>query len=264
MHQIVKRTTQVTSAGTKEVTTEAREILGFPVLVATHNEAIAAMDDHFQNATPSLVTFLNAHVSNVAAQNETLGDVLRSSLILNDGVGIEIASLVLHRKSFPDNLNGTDLIPRYLRDTRHAFRIYAVGAIPGVAARALDALQSIAPQHEYVGSHHGYLTDDESIVVLDDIEDKQANLVLVAMGSPRQEIWVAKHLMKRGGLRIICVGGLLDFVSEEKPRAPEWVRSLRCEWVFRLVNEPRRLWRRYLIGNAIFMARLGAAYVRSS
>jgi exopolysaccharide biosynthesis WecB/TagA/CpsF family protein len=241
-----------------------REILGFPVLVATSGEAIGVMDDHLGSSKPALITFLNAHVSNETAKNPDLGGILKSSLILNDGVGVGIASLVLHGKSFPENLNGTDLIPRFLRDTRHRFRIYAVGAGAGVAARAIDAFRLVAPQHDYVGAHHGFLDEQDSRAVLADIADKRADLVLVAMGSPRQEIWTAKYLMQDEGFSAICVGGLLDFVSKEKPRAPAWVRALRSEWIFRLVNEPRRLWRRYLIGNSIFMARLGAAYVRST
>lgn len=240
-----------------------RDILGFPVLVATRDEAVAVMDDHLSHPKPRLITFLNAHVSNVTAENPELGAILKSSLILNDGVGVGLASVVLHGKSFPDNLNGTDLIPVFLRDTRHHFRIYAVGAAAGVAERALDAFRLIAPQHTYVGAHHGFLSEADSRAVLADIAEKRADLVLVAMGSPRQEIWTKKYLMQSEGFSAICVGGLLDFVSKEKPRAPKWVRALRSEWIFRLVNEPRRLWRRYLIGNGVFMARLSAAYVRS-
>lgn len=247
------------------VNTEActREILGFPVLVATRAEAVAVMDNHLSHSKPRLITFLNAHVSNETAKNPGLGDILKSGLILNDGIGVGIASVVLHGKSFPDNLNGTDLVPTFLHDTRHHFRIYAVGAGAGVAERALEAFRLIAPQHAYVGAHHGFLSDADSRAVLADIADKRANLVLVAMGSPRQEFWTAKYLMQQEGRSAICVGGLLDFISKEKPRAPAWIRALRSEWIFRLVNEPRRLWRRYLIGNGVFMARLGAAYVRS-
>ncbi|RTL50700.1 MAG: WecB/TagA/CpsF family glycosyltransferase [Bradyrhizobiaceae bacterium] len=263
MHQIAEKETHLAKTAPAPSAARMREIMGFPVLAATRQDAIVAMDDHLDETKPALITFLNAHVSNVTAQNAMLGDVLRRSLILNDGVGVGIASVVLHGKSFPDNLNGTDLIPQFLRDSRHRFRIYAVGGIPGVAERAMEVFRKIAPQHSYVGTHHGYIDDAQSETVLADIAAKQADLVIVAMGSPRQEIWAAKHLMKTGGVSAICVGGLLDFVSQEKPRAPVWVRTLRSEWMFRLANEPRRLWRRYLIGNAVFMFRLGAAYIRS-
>ncbi len=263
MHQTAEKTDKTATPVQINTAARMREILGFPVLVATRDDAVGMMDDHLGNSKPALITFLNAHVSNETAKNPDLGDILKSSLILNDGVGIELASLVLHGKAFPDNLNGTDLIPRFLRDTKRHFRIYAVGAGPGVAERTLDAFRLIAPQHDYVGAHHGFLTDADSLAVLADIAEKRADLILVAMGSPRQEIWTAKYLMRNEGFSAICVGGLFDFVSKEKPRAPAWVRALRCEWVFRLVNEPRRLWHRYLIGNSVFMARLAAAYVRS-
>ncbi len=261
MHQTSAKTDQI--AAPVNTVVREREILGFPVLVATRGEAVRIMDDHLGSSKPALITFLNAHVSNETAKNPDLGGILKRGLILNDGIGVGIASLVLHGKSFPGNLNGTDLIPRFLRATRHHFRIYAVGAGAGVAERALEAFRLVAPQHEYVGAHHGFLTEQDSRAVVADIANKRADLVLVAMGSPRQEIWTSKYLMQDEGFSAICVGGLFDFVSKEKPRAPEWVRAVRSEWIFRLVNEPRRLWRRYLIGNSVFMARLGAAYVRS-
>ena len=241
---------------------QLRDIMGFQVLAATRKEAVAVMDDYLDGQKPALITFLNAHVSNLASRNAQLADILNSSLILNDGVGVSIASMLLHGSSFPENLNGTDLVPLFLHDSRHRFRIYAVGAAEDIAARAIAALREMAPQHTYVGAHHGYLTDEESAAVVADIADKRADLILVAMGSPRQEIWAEKYLMQNGRRSAICVGGLFDFISKEKPRAPEWVRALRSEWIFRLMVEPRRLWQRYLVGNAIFMVRLAEAYIR--
>lgn len=240
---------------------KTRNILGFEILVASHDEAIVAMDDYLDAKSPALITFLNAHVSNLAAKDEHLAGILRQSLILNDGIGVDIASRLLHGAHFPDNLNGTDMIPRFLRHTRHRFRIYMVGSAAGVADRALKALQDVAPQHTYVGAHHGFLNEGGSGELLEDIRSKSADLVLVGMGTPIQEAWAYDLLVKPAAVSAICVGGLLDFVSEEKVRAPQWLRSLRAEWIFRLMIEPQRLWRRYLLGNPLFITRVLAARV---
>lgn len=240
-----------------------RDIMGIKVLAASEADAVRVLDHYLGNDTPGLVTFLNAHISNMAAKIPALDDILNRSLVLNDGIGVGIASMLLHRKPFPANLQGTDFVPRYLRETRHAFRIYVLGAAPGVAERALDALRIGAPRHVYVGVRDGYLAEGEAEEVLAAIRYANADLVLIAKGTPRQELWADSHLIAQGGPSAICVGGLLDFLSNEKPRAPRWVRRLRSEWIFRLVIEPQRLWRRYLVGNVIFFARLIRACFRS-
>jgi alpha-1,3-mannosyltransferase len=241
-----------------------RKILGLSVLAATSDEAVAIVDTHLlERGGRGFVTFLNANVSNLAADDADLREALDHSLILNDGIGVGLASYVLHGAFFPDNLNGTDFIPYFLKGTRHTFRIFAVGSAEGVAERALDALREAAPRHAYVGACHGFFADADTATVTARIRDSGADLVLVAMGSPRQEVWAYRNLVRCSGPSAICVGGLLDFVAEEKPRAPQWVRALHGEWLFRLMVEPRRLWRRYLIGNAVFMRRLARACFRS-
>ena len=76
------------------------------------------------------------------------------------------------------------------------------------------------------------------------------------MGVPRQELWIARNLTKQHCILPIAVGALLDFLSGSVPRAPGWMRTLRLEWLFRLIIEPRRLWRRYIVGNPLFLARV--------
>lgn len=245
----------------EQKTTSIRDIQGIPVLAATTDEAIGALDralsSSLSTGRPVLVAFLNAHVSNLAARNAEFAGVMRSALVLNDGVGVDIASHILHGAPFPENLNGTDFIPAFLAATKLRFRIYVVGAAGDVAQRAAREFARIAPQHSYVGARDGYFTDDAGVAA--DILASGADLVLVGMGCPRQELWAARHIAVPGGASAFCVGGLLDFAAGEKPRAPALVRRLRLEWVYRLLIEPRRMWRRYLLGNVAFMKRLLAA-----
>jgi N-acetylglucosaminyldiphosphoundecaprenol N-acetyl-beta-D-mannosaminyltransferase len=83
--------------------------------------------------------------------------------------------------------------------------------------------------------------------------------VLVALGAPRQDLWIRRNLWKLGAKVAIGVGGLFDFFSGRIPRAPRWMRTLGMEWCYRLYQEPTRLWRRYLVGNVIFLVRLARA-----
>lgn len=237
-----------------------RDILGVLVLAATRSEAVSAIDLKLAEPIATLVTFLNAHVSNLAGSNPQLTAILRKSIVLNDGIGVSLASRILHGTDFPENLQGTDFTPQLLRETRHRFRIFCIGSAPGVAQRAVDELRKQAPAHDYVGTADGFFHCQESQSLTAMVAASGANLVLVGMGSPRQELWADKYLIRGLGISAICVGGLLDFMSGEKPRAPDWVQQLRCEWLYRLLVEPSRLWRRYLLGNPLFMARLARAF----
>lgn len=260
------RSSPFTSGPMNHQTTILRDILGVPVLAATPDEAAAALDlalsPDMSHVRPVLVAFLNAHISNLAAENAEFAAVMRKALVLNDGVGVDIASRLLHGAPFPANLNGTDFVPFYLAATRLSLRIQVVGAAGDVARRAMAELARIAPQHSYVGARDGYFTDGAGVAA--DILAARPDLVLVGMGSPRQELWAARHVAVPGGAAAFCVGGLLDFIAGEKPRAPALMRRLRLEWVYRLLLEPRRMWRRYLPGNAAFMTRLFAALRRRS
>ncbi|NVO15332.1 MAG: WecB/TagA/CpsF family glycosyltransferase [Rhodoplanes sp.] len=215
-----------------------------------------AIDAALDRGAPVLVEFLNSNVSNLAEESQALSEALNAGIVLNDGFGADLASKLLYGRFFPENLNGTDFVPWFLAETDHRFRIYLVGAEGDVAARALETLRQAAPQHTYLGARDGFFSVDEQAGVAAAVRATGADLVLVGMGTPNQEIWAHTHLMTMGGPSVFCVGGLFDFLAEHKPRAYQWVRQLRSEWLFRLMVEPRRLWRRYLLGNLVFMARL--------
>lgn len=249
------------SASSGNPALRSRDIFGVPVLAATIAEALAYLDDRLQDGAPACVGFLNANTSNVAADQPRLAALLRDWVIFCDGIGADIASRVLHGVPFPENLNGTDFVPHFLRNTRHILRVFTLGGRPDVLQRALDEFRRQAPQHQYVGSQHGYYRPDEAALVINAIKRADANVILVALGTPLQEYWLADHFAATGCRLGFAVGGLLDFVSGEKPRAPLWLRGMRLEWTYRLILEPQRMWRRYILGNAIFLWRVARAAV---
>src|SRR5262249_6095230 len=144
----------------------------------------------------------------------------------------------------------------YLRNTRHRYRIFLLGGRPGVAERAGLYFAKYFPQHHIVGCYPGYFAENGSDKVAAMVKASQADIVLVAMGNPLHEKWLAANLELTGAKLGFAVGALFDFVSGNATRAPAWVRYLRVEWLHRLLQEPVRLGRRYLIGNAHFILRI--------
>jgi alpha-1,3-mannosyltransferase len=235
---------------------ETRIILGVPVVVATSSQSVKMLDACFEQGGPAIVAFANVNALNIAYRNRQFRSVLRSSIVINDGIGVDIASRLLFGSAFPQNLNGTDFIPQYLQNTRHRFRIFLFGGVPGVAERAGDYFSKSCPQHVIVGCRHGYLSKDRTAEIVNLIKSARADVILVATGNPGQELWLADNLTATGCRLGFAVGALFDFLAGQSQRAPAWMRSARLEWIHRLLREPRRLWRRYLVGNPVFLLRV--------
>lgn len=229
------------------------EVFGIPVHCETMSEALEAVSRARYQATGEAVTpprffaFVNAHCLNVAWNDDVYSDILRRcDRVWPDGTGVRMAGA---RLGFPvpENVNGTDMFPLLTG------RIFLYGAAPGVAEKAAENARRLYPQMEIVGFDHGYGDDREVVAHVNAVKP---DILLVALGVPRQEKWIADHLGELDVGCAIAVGGLLDFVSGRIPRAPKWMRRLGIEWVFRLMQEPRRMFRRYIIGNPLFLRRL--------
>jgi alpha-1,3-mannosyltransferase len=232
------------------------DILGIPVLAGAGDDVVRELDWRLATGEHIKLTYLNAHASNLAGRNPDFETALQSFTVLNDGVGVDIAARVLQGNSFPENLNGTDFTLRYLHATSRHFRIFLLGAKPGVADDAAAALETLLPQHVVVGTRDGYFVAAGANEVAAEINASGADLLLVAMGNPAQEFWIDAHLVSTGCRLGIGVGALFDFLAQRVPRAPQAIRQMRMEWAFRLALEPRRLWRRDLIGNPVFLTRV--------
>jgi alpha-1,3-mannosyltransferase len=244
--------------------TKVRTILGVPITVDTVAEAVEQLDSRFQRGEPAAVAFANAHALNLAATNPEFRGLLRRCIVFNDGFGADIASRVLYGRRFPDNLNGTDFTPLYLGQTRHRFRIFLLGGKPGVAKQAAMRLSQLYPHHRIVGWSSGYFPAEDSQTIVEVIRARKADIVLVAMGNPRQELWLDQHLAATSCRLGFAVGALFDFLAGEVPRAAPWIRAARLEWAHRMICEPRRLWSRYILGNPVFLLRVAAQWSSGS
>jgi len=199
-----------------------------------------------------LVTFANAHTVNIARNDPALREALEPALVLNDGVGIELASKILHGQGFLENLNGTDFCPSLLDTAGCEAKLFLLGGDQGIAERAARTIAARFPEVSVVGTRHGYFDAGESPRIIAEAKAAGANLIFVGMGQPKQEVWAARHSPEFPGA-VICVGACIDFLAGKFPRAPRLVRQMRLEWAYRLMQEPRRLARRYLVGNLVFI-----------
>ncbi|MEO0376089.1 MAG: WecB/TagA/CpsF family glycosyltransferase [Cyanobacteria bacterium P01_A01_bin.17] len=177
----------------------------------------------------------------------------RSDILLVDGSGLLWTSCLLGNP-LTYNLNGTDLVPALCKaGSQQDLSVYFLGARPGVADAAAANLKKECPDLKVAGIQHGYFHKSEIDTVLKNIRDTKPHLLLVAMGVPAQEVWIDQYADSLPGITCMGVGGLFDFMSENVRRAPLWVRQIGMEWLWRLLMEPKRLWKRYTIGNIVFL-----------
>jgi len=235
-------------------------MLGVRVAQLDYEAALTEIESAYSASTPetpALVAYANAHTLNLAYESEALRGVLeRAAVVLNDGIGLALAAR-LQGSRFTTNLNGSDFTPQLLkRAADRGWPVYLLGGRPGVAEEAGRRLAESTPGLEIAGCADGYFSEDEEDEVLERIRASGCRLLLVAMGNPKQELWLARHLPQTGARLGMGVGAFFDFAAEAVPRAPAWFNRVGIEWIYRLVREPGRLWRRYVVGNPLFLARV--------
>ncbi|MFM9975469.1 MAG: WecB/TagA/CpsF family glycosyltransferase [Beijerinckiaceae bacterium] len=202
------------------------------------------------------LAFCNAHTANIAWGNPDLRHCLRDFTVFADGLGVDIAAKVLHGSPFAANLNGTDFVPELVHSFDKPLRIAMIGGRPAIAEIAARRLAAFTPQHSFAPLLHGFGDAAEIASFMQQLESSPVDVLLVAMGNPRQERWIAQHIDKRHATLAIGVGALFDFMADAVPRAPAWLRDMRMEWLFRLAQEPKRLFGRYVLGNPLFLLRV--------
>lgn len=200
------------------------------------------------------IHFVNAHCINTANRDGEYRKILQSSsAIFPDGSGIRLAGKIL-KQPIQDNVNGTDLFPVLCKElAKQKKRVFLLGAKPGTTARVYRWIVQHAGNMTIAGYHHGYFDEKHWARVIQAINDSRADILLVAMGVPKQEKWIRKNLVYTQVSVAMGVGGLFDFYSGNISRAPKLLRKMGMEWIWRLLMEPRRMWRRYILGNFIFL-----------
>jgi exopolysaccharide biosynthesis WecB/TagA/CpsF family protein len=210
--------------------------------------------DLLRSAEPQHVCFVNANNFNLALKQRDYRISLRKAdLVLPDGIGVKLA-LRICGGTLRKNLNGTDLFPfiaEYFAENQ--FPIYLLGASNEVLEKASQKIRSLFPGIAIAGVSDGYFSLQDEEALCSKINESGAYGLIIGMGTPRQELWVERNRERLNLPIIFSMGGLLDFLGEKNRRAPLWMRQTGLEWVYRLYQEPRRMWKRYIVGNPAFL-----------
>jgi exopolysaccharide biosynthesis WecB/TagA/CpsF family protein len=231
---------------------QTQDLFGFSVVNASATRTVAAVLEPGKRA----VAFLNAHCINIAHRDPVYRWALsRADYVLPDGSGVQFAAkLDGHR--FVENLNGTDLFPEIVRQAANAgLRVYFLGSLPGVAEDAAKSAVALAPSLQVAGTRDGFFTELEEEAVIAEINATETDVLLVALGVPKQDVWIARNLGRLNVRVVFGVGAQFDFWGKRVSRAPQKLRKLGLEWTWRLALEPRRMFTRYVFGNPAFVFR---------
>lgn len=247
----------VLGGGTERPAPPRLDFFGVPVVNTTMDEALDWIVERGAGASPAQLAFVNPDCLNIAYGNEAYRRTLcAAARVLPDGIGLQIGCRLLGT-SLVANVNGTDLFPRLCeRLAGTELSLYLLGARPGVADAVAANMTERYPGLRIAGTRHGYFGPEEGEGVIEAINRSGAQILLVAFGAPRQELWIAGATERLRPRVCMGVGGLFDFYSGRVPRAPVWIREIGFEWVWRLWQEPGRMWRRYIVGNPLFLYRV--------
>lgn len=246
---------------------EQASILGVPVDVGSTQSILDRLIARAKQRAATRVFYVNAHVLNMITEDPGFrAEFERADVVLADGYGARLAARWLGQ-AVPERVAITDCVWEFFEKCADTgTRVGVVAGKPGVADRAVNVLRERYPSVQIVAVHHGYLADDAtSAAAVAEIRAAKPDVLCVGMGSPIQERWINRHAEDLGVPVIFAVGAVMDYVSGEVRRArPTWLSDNGFEWVGRLAAEPRRMWRRYLLGNPKFLWRVLREWRRST
>jgi N-acetylglucosaminyldiphosphoundecaprenol N-acetyl-beta-D-mannosaminyltransferase len=240
-----------------------RDLFGVPVAAITMEGALGLVDQAVATRRPLQIGVVNAaKLVNMQRDGELRADVLSSDLVLADGMAVVWASRLLGRP-LPERVAGIDLMMGMLaRGHAARHRVYCLGATPEVLGGVLGRIKRDYPGLVIAGSHHGYFKDADEAAVAAHIAESRPDILLIAMTSPRKERFLARWSRELAVPVCHGVGGSFDVFAGYVQRAPDGWQRLGLEWLYRVKQEPRRLWKRYFTTNSAFIAMVAGALVR--
>lgn len=241
-------------------------ILGCDITPLTMNDATAwCLDACLSNKRAKIILTANAsHLVEMQHDPALKAACHSADLIVADGMSVVWAGRLLGG-GIPERVTGIDLLTNLLSlASKHELRLYFLGAKPNIIEKFISKLRCDNPALAIAGFRDGYFSppDDESVIA--DIAASQADILVVGMPSPFKDTWCQRYRDQFGVKLIIGVGGSFDVLSGAIKRAPWLLQRTGLEWAWRLLLEPRRLWRRYLIGNSEFVYLVFREYVREA
>jgi N-acetylglucosaminyldiphosphoundecaprenol N-acetyl-beta-D-mannosaminyltransferase len=236
-------------------------VLGIQLSTCGQVELLDAIGQGIKMESKMIVLSGNVHSFNLAYRQPWLRNFFnRADIVRLDGAGVRLGAWILGYRT-PSRMTWADFAWDLAEFAEpRGFTFFFLGARPGVADKAAVNLKARYPDLRVVGTHHGYFDKTpgsaENEAVIEQINAVKPNFLIVGFGMPLQERWLMENWDRIDANVALTGGAVFDYVSGELQRAPRWMTENGLEWLGRLLIEPRRLWKRYLIGNPLFIWRV--------
>ena len=236
---------------------ERVEVLGVPVHCVESTGILGRIANWSVQHQKRMILYVNAHCLNIACVDKMYYELLTcADLVYPDGISVVWASRLLGGCQL-HKVTGADWINLFCDFAEVAgLRVYILAGKPGIAARAQDNLLQKWPRLKIVGAYDGYFKAKPEADILRDSSLTDPQVLFVGMGTPDQEKWIASHRAEIPAPVCWAVGALFDYVAGVEARVPSWMNALALEWFWRFLMDPRGKWRRYFIGNPLFVFRV--------
>lgn len=229
-------------------------LFGCDVASLTLEETVKEVDQIIQERISTQHVVINAGKVVLMENDPKLKEIIQQCKIINaDGQSIVWASKILGRP-LPERVAGIDLMEEVIKlSVEKEYSIYFFGAKENVVKKVVDSYLEKYPKLKVAGLRNGYFQEQDNKQIVEDIRNSKADILLVAFSSPKKEYWLADHLNDLVVPFSMGVGGSFDVVAGITQRAPAWMQKCGLEWFYRFIQEPRRMWKRYLVGNSKFI-----------
>ncbi len=247
--------------GVAQLAPAVRDILGVPVHTVTMAQACEICEQAVDRKQPLRIGVANAaKVVKMRHDDRLRRAVASSDLVLADGASLVWASRILGQ-SLPERVTGIDLFFRLLAlANKRRFSVYFLGATAEVLAKLIEKVRADYPNLVVAGFRDGYFRDEESEAVAAEVADSAPDFLFLGMGTPKKELFLADWARHTRATVSHGVGGTFDVYAGNVKRAPMWMQRTGVEWFYRVLQEPRRMWKRYLVTNTAFLALLMKAF----
>ena len=219
----------------------------------------ASIRNFVSEGRQAVLAYANIHAVNIAWEDRGFADFLgKAAIVYCDGEGVRLGARLLGRRLPPRVVLTYWIWDLCVLCEREDYSMFFLGSGEEAVRLAIDEIRRRHPALRIAGYHHGYFAKHgpENEEVLEKIRAARPELLFVGFGMPAQELWIAENAGRIGANVILPCGSMIDYVSGRKRAAPPWMADHGMEWLFRLMQEPARLWRRYLVGNLLFFWRV--------
>jgi len=229
-------------------------ILNTYVNALTMDETVQEVEKIIKSRIPTQHVVINALKVNLMNDDPKEKEIVNACPLINaDGASILWAAKQLD-VPVPERVTGVDLFLKLIEvSAEKGYKVYLFGAKENVVKKTEAVLKEKYPTLQIVGRRNGYFTEADEPKIVEDMKNSGADMMFVAFSSPKKEYWINKYLKELNIPFVMGVGGSFDIVAGQTKRAPKWMQDHGLEWFYRFIQEPRRMFKRYIIGNAKFI-----------